>query len=146
MTPEVLIALIGTMGGVATALISQGRKLNRIENNSQVIRDQTENEHAGAEFPNLRDELTALHVDVRGLRNDVLGLHDVDVNLDDTMTRQDIRTQRAIDRAMATSDQQIDRLREEIPVMIRREVPRILTVSLTKHVSDCPLRTPEIGG
>lgn len=136
MTEPVTLQIITTVGLVVVAWLGN-RKLNRIDGNAREAREQTANEHADAEFPNMRDEITALHTDVRGLRNDVLALHDEDASLDDTMSRQGIRTQRAIDRAMADSDQQIDRLREEIPVMISRQI--------IKHVADCPLRTPQIG-
>lgn len=145
MTEPVVLQAITTLGVVVVAWLGN-RKLNGIRDDTTVAREQIENDHANAEFPNLRDELTATREDVRAMRNEIRGLHAEDATLDDTMTRQEIRTQRQIDRATALSDQQIDRLREEVPVMIRREVPAFIAIALSHHVGDCPLRNPQIGG
>lgn len=53
MSDPVLIALIAQAGAVVLALLSQGRKISRIA-------EQTENAHQGTEYPNMRDELTAV--------------------------------------------------------------------------------------
>ena len=57
-SPPTLLATLGSAAaaGVALALVWLGRVLR---SRLQRVLDQTENEHADAEYPNMRDELTA---------------------------------------------------------------------------------------
>ena len=52
-----IVAVVGAVGLIAVALIN--RKINAIGRDVVATRVQTENEHQGTEYPNMRDELTA---------------------------------------------------------------------------------------
>jgi chromosome segregation ATPase len=60
----VLVALIGGAVTVAGTWLAGRRGRNRV----QRILHQTENEHADAEYPNLREQLDAMHREIRDAR------------------------------------------------------------------------------
>ncbi|MET4222797.1 hypothetical protein [Oerskovia enterophila] len=63
MSDAVVIQLIATAGLILVAALGKV-KLDRIGRDAREAREQTANEHADAEYPNLRDELTAMRADL----------------------------------------------------------------------------------
>ncbi|MFD6094585.1 hypothetical protein ACFWGN_20935 [Oerskovia sp. NPDC060338] len=63
MSEAVVIQLIVTAGALVAIILGKV-KLDRIGRDARVSREQTANEHADAEYPNLRDELTAMRGEV----------------------------------------------------------------------------------
>ncbi|MFD6093967.1 hypothetical protein ACFWGN_17775 [Oerskovia sp. NPDC060338] len=63
MSDAVVIQLITTLGACAAVILGKV-KLDRIGRDAREAREQTANEHADAEYPNLRDELTAMRGDL----------------------------------------------------------------------------------
>lgn len=65
----VIVQAVATSGSVLVALIGVGipawLKLRRVARDTQATREQTENNHEGHEFSNLREHLDAIHEDVR---------------------------------------------------------------------------------
>ena len=82
MTEAIWVAIIVQSGGVVVAIIAGARKLGAIGRDTKATLAQTENEHQDAEYPNLRDEVTAIREllveqsgQTRGLKKSVGGLH-----------------------------------------------------------------------
>lgn len=63
MSDAIVVQLITTAGVVLVAVLGK-IKLDRIGRDAREAREQTANEHADAEYPNLRDELTAMRGEV----------------------------------------------------------------------------------
>ncbi|OCI31039.1 hypothetical protein [Oerskovia enterophila] len=63
MSDAVVVQLITTAGVILVAALGKV-KLDRIGRDAREAREQTANEHADAEYPNLRDELTAMRGDL----------------------------------------------------------------------------------
>lgn len=154
MSDAVIIQLI-TTGGLIVVAVLGNRKLNRIGADAREARDQTANEHADAEYPNLRDELTetrdvaaraaaeakaakgATHGLTRQVARLASWLEDLSTgseSTDDAIDRAKTAAARALARAVEERDEKLDELRQEIPKVIRAE--------LEQHVADCPLRNP----
>ena len=132
MTEPVTLQIITTVGLVVVAWLGN-RKLNRIGGDAREARDQTANSHG----TNLRDDMDRHEEKLDAMRLEIRGLHDDDGELGDTVSRQGVRSARALARAIDDRNEQLDRLREEIPIIVRRQI--------TQHVADCPLRAPQIG-
>lgn len=161
MSDAVIIQLIVTVGGIV-AVVLGNKKLNRIRADTAATREQAENEHADAEYPNLREELTATReavVEVGGVATAALDeakaakgathgltrqlarltswLEDVSTgseDTDDALDRVQAGAARALARAVKERDEKLAELRDEVPALVRD--------ALTQHVTDCPLRTP----
>lgn len=78
-----LSAIIVAAATATTILRGQRAQLAKIASDARAAADQTTNSHEGAEYPNLREELTAtregigeLRKDLGGLRADIRQLHD----------------------------------------------------------------------
>ena len=141
----VVVAVVGASAVIIPALISQRRTLGRIETNSQVTRAQTENDHGDADYPNLRDELTAtrglihnLDRKFGGLEQWVKDLATADQRIDDTITRKALLAA----RDLAVSKEERD---ERIAELLRKDVPETVSRQIARHVRDCPLRNPPTG-
>lgn len=70
--PTTVAATVSSWQGVAAlAVLILGPHVvtyvqaRRTRRDTRIIRDQTENSHANAEFPNLREQLDAMHADIR---------------------------------------------------------------------------------
>ena len=133
MPDDVVIQLI-TTGGLIVVAIVGNKKLNRIGGDAKEARDQTANTHD----TNLRDDLdekfAGLARKVDHLGREITSLHDDDAVIDSTLSRQRIRASKALADAVRERDEMLDRLREEVPSIARREI--------AQHVRDCPLRNP----
>lgn len=145
MDPQIIVALIGMFGLVISTHISYGRKLGRIETNSQVTRAQTENDHGDADYPNLRDELTATRGLIHGLGRQLGGLEQWVKDLatgseriDNTITRKALAAARDLAVSVEERDQRIAEL-------LRKDIPEIVARQINRHVTDCPLRNPQNG-
>ncbi|WP_454728842.1 hypothetical protein [Cellulosimicrobium protaetiae] len=140
MSDPVIIQLVSTAGLIVVAILGN-RKLNRIGADAKASRQQTENEHAEAEYPNLRDELTATRGEVKGMARHLAhlarwmrDLATADTDLEAAADRAARKAARDLARAVEERDEKLAELREEIPRVIRSE--------LAQHVEDCPLRNP----
>ena len=67
----IVLAVIAAIGPALTARATRGIKADL-----KSVKDQTENEHQGGDFPNLRDELTEVRVLVGEIRKDIGGLRE----------------------------------------------------------------------
>lgn len=134
MTESITIEVITTVGLIVVAWLGN-RKLNRIGKDAKVTRHQTENSHQGAEYPNLRDEITAVHADVRAITGTLKGhgrrFDHIESNLADLHTEDDL-IGTTIDRKGLAAARALTALREEIPDLIK--------VEISQHVQACPLR------
>jgi methyl-accepting chemotaxis protein len=130
----ILVALI-TRRDTKAALAKTDKTLTRVAEDAAASRSQTENEHLDAEFPNLREELTAFRTDtsaaLASIREDVGGMHSEvrDVRKDLTGIRTDARRDR---RKLSEQEQALD---EHIA-----DVTRIVEETKRSHVAECPLR------
>lgn len=134
MTESIIIQLITTAGIIVVAWLGN-RKLNRIGKDAKVTRNQTENSHQNAEYPNMRDEITAVHADVRAITGTLKG-HDrrfdhIARNLVDLHTEDDL-IGTTIDRKDLAAARALTALREEIPDLIQSQI--------SQHIQACPLR------
>ncbi len=144
----VLLAVVGSAPATIAALIARRdtktelarahQTLNEVAADAKVSRRQTENEHVGAEFPILRDELTAVRTGLdsltattEGIRDDLGGLHSEtrDLRKDVSGIRTDARRDR---RKLAEQEQALD---DHLA-----DVPRIIADVLREHVAECPVR------
>lgn len=145
MTEPVVLQAITTVGVIIVAWLGN-RKLNGIRDDSAVARAQTENDHANADYPNLRDELTATRGLIHGLGRQLGGLEQWVKDLatgsdriDDTITRKALTAARELAASIEDRD-------ERIKELLRKDVPEIVARQIARHVADCPLRNPPPGG
>ncbi len=155
MSDPVVINIITTLGLIVVAIIGN-KKLNRIGGDARTAAAQTANEHADAEYPNLRDELTAVREGQRDLRisvgrlsdaqdairQDIGGLHSEvrTVRGDITGMRADARHDRL---AVASVREDLDtavRERTAAIEQLRTDIPDLIGVAVSGHVEACPLR------
>lgn len=151
----IVLAAIGSLPATITALVTRRdtkaelsrshETLRQVAEDAAASRSQTENEHVDAEYPNLRDELTAVRnglSEVRAgltdlvttserIRDDLGGLHSEtrDLRKDVTGIRTDARRDR---RKLADQEQALDNH--------LADVPRIVEEAFAKHAADCPAR------
>ncbi len=78
MTEGIIVALITQGAGVVIAFVGVWRKLGRVDR-------QTSNNHQNAEYPNLRDELTAVREQGKQNEQDLKALRGVTHSLDRTL-------------------------------------------------------------
>ena len=140
MSEPIVIAVITQAAAVVIVLLQQNKKLNRIGSDAREAREQTANDHANADYPNLRDELTAtrglIHGLVRqfgGLEQWVRDLASGADRIDDTINRK------ALIAARELADFKEER-EERLARMLRQEIPEIVRREIAQHVADCPLR------
>lgn len=88
MTEGIIVQLITTAGLIIVAWLGN-RKLNRIRDDTQETRKQTENEHKDEPYPNMRDELTAVRTSVERMDNR-LEMYIADVDKDARSTRHSL--------------------------------------------------------
>lgn len=70
----VIAAVIVAVGSAIAIVASQRAKLRQIASDARAAADQTTNSHEEAEYPNLREELTATRSLVAEVRQDIGGL------------------------------------------------------------------------
>lgn len=123
-----IVGLAPILSAIAVAWIQRPmrRQIRQVADDAAASRRQTENEHADAEYPNLRDEITAIRSAQDRLSENVGGLHSEvrdarrqigQVQLDVEGIRTDVRRERrrttalvrtvatAIDRAQGVIDE-----------------------------------------
>ena len=105
MTDTIIIQLITTGGVIVVAWIQWGfkRKISNIASDARVTREQTENEHIEAEYPNLREEITAVRKSAERIER-----HLQDVDRDTKGTRH------ALERHIDVADLELDNMRKMI--------------------------------
>lgn len=158
MTEAVWVQIVIVVGLVLVAVINKRdsratrRDLALVADDARVTREQSENEHANAPYPNMRDELTSVRETVEGIAQIVTGhdrrmerierqtrdLRDTDDATDETLDRQRLDHARALARAVAERE---DAMRD-LEARFERRVPELITAAIEGHVADCPLRTP----
>lgn len=127
---ELAISIVGTISIIAVTVITarSNERIKKIELDAAATREQTQNEHATAEYPNMRDELTATRMALKALSEsqerqmDTLKgyVRDVDESL------------RAVRHS---ADRQADLVDSRF-----QEIPGLIDVSISSHIADCPLR------
>lgn len=157
--------LLTTVGVIIVALaqLRHGVKIKRIDMNSKVAAEQTANSHEHTEYPNLRDEQTAIREqvgkiedDVKAVRGLVHGIErsvrritswvrDLDTVAADTEATIDRKVrvvasdlERAIadrDHALQERDAEVRRMQRELPHRVTEQVAR----HLSEHPNLCPL-------
>ena len=105
--------------------------LKKVAKDTAATAEQTVNQHSGAEYPNLRDELTAVRGEIgsirttmESVRSDIGGLHSEtrDLRKDVTGIRTDARQDRR-------------NLAEHLA-----DVPRVVEEAMANHATACPAR------
>lgn len=156
MTEAIIIQSIVTGGVIIAALIglvgqtrankATARKLTRLEGDVKATRWQTENEHAGSEFENLRDEITEIRRMIGRLEDATQKLADQVAADAERMRRADKAGQeytrdvdgsitslrKTLDRHIETAARQFDEVHQVIPIQIK--------TALVEHVAACPVR------
>ncbi len=131
----IIILAIVTVGGSGIWIALIGRRV-------KAVQEQTVNEHADAEYPNLRDELSATLAEVRGLRQDVGGLHtetrglraDVsEIRREASEDRRDLTILRR-EREEATAELRLTITDDTLPRAVKQEMDE----HLRKHHSKEP--------
>lgn len=127
---ELAISIVGTISIIAVTVITarSNERIKKIELDAAATREQTQNEHATAEYPNMRDELTATRMALKALSEsqerqmDTLKgyVRDVDESLR--------AVRHSADRQAAMVDSRF------------QEIPGLIDVSISSHIADCPLR------
>lgn len=145
----VLVALVGVP--LITARVvgrTDRRTLQQAAADARTSAEQTANNHADAEHPNLRDEITAVLNVARDAARAAQSAaaaasraegftRDVDASvraLDHSITRRLGITDQNLEDAVTDRKAEIARLREDIPDLIAE--------GLAGHVEACPLRRP----
>lgn len=136
MTEAILLQIITTAGLIVVAVVQVagsrrtkqiGASVEEIRADTRVTRKQTENDHTDAEFPNLRDEITAIRRGtVRGLER--IERHIKDVDDDQKSTRH------SLDRHLDDADRKL--------AEINRSILRVSETAERQHVAACPARRP----
>ena len=80
MTEPIIIQAITTLGLIVVAVLQviTHQRTKALSDDVRVVRGQTENEHKDAQYPNLRDELTAIRL---GLERAERYIKDVDADV-----------------------------------------------------------------
>lgn len=134
MSPEIAVALIAQAGAIVIVLLSQGRKINRIETNSSITREQTENDHSESEFPNLREEITETRNMIKGVVRQLGGLEqwvrDLAVGYD--------RLDGSINRKAQITTREVNDFKEEreerLRIMLSQEIPALIDRRISDHL------------
>lgn len=172
MTEAVWVQIVTALGLVVVAVINKrdsratrsavravAADAAAAREDTAAVREQTENSHAGAEYPNLRDQQDAQLALSRETHDQVLALAEVqrgqdrrldrierqtadlrraDEATDDTLDRHELDHARALARAIADRDRALT----DLEARFEHRVPELITAALDGHVAACPLRTP----
>lgn len=159
-----LIATITSVGGAAATwlLTKRGRrtehaelagKLEKVATDARTAADQTANAHADAEFPNLRDELTAARAsataaqsnaeqaaaDARAARESAHRTERFVTDLAETIRA----AEHSQDRRHKQNVDAIDQVREDLEEHIAKE-PELVAAAVREaeadHIKNCPQR------
>lgn len=160
---DVWVQIVVTVGIIAVAIINKRdsaatrREVRAVRADTTAVREQTENSHAFAEFPNLReqqdaqlalsrathDEVLAVKEAQRGierrmdrLERQARDLRESDEATDDTLDQQRLASARALARAVQERREQM----AELETRFERRVPELIAAALDGHVRACPLR------
>ncbi|QIK82980.1 hypothetical protein [Sanguibacter sp. HDW7] len=165
MTEAVWVQIVVALGLVAVAVINKRdsratrREVRAVRADTAAVREQTENSHASAEFPIMRDQQDEQLAVSRATHDQVLALAEVqrgmdrrlgrlerqasdlraaDVATDDTLDRHEVDHARALARAIADRDRALI----DLAAHFEQRVPELIAAALDGHVAACPLRTP----
>ena len=117
---------------------STSRSLTAVKGQVAAVEEQTVNNHADADYPNLRDELTAMRLTAEAT-SEAVG------RLTDTVaaTQRDIGGMREEQRAERRERRDVStRLDDHL-----REAPNLIATAIAlaegEHIAACPLRNPK---
>jgi hypothetical protein len=146
----VLVALVGVP--LVTARIAgrpDRQTLRQVAEDARTSAEQTANNHADAEHPNLRDELTA----VLTVSRDAVSAAQSAAAATERVERfvRDVDTSvraldHSIDRRLGISDRNLAEVEKDSNAAIERlreSIPRLIAEGLEGHVEACPLRHPD---
>lgn len=130
---EIIVSAITAVVAIIVAIITgrNNERLKRIEIDSAATREQTENEHADAEYSNLREELTATRMALKSLAEaqerqlDALEGYVRDVD-------------KSVRAARHSADRQADLVDSRF-----QEIPGLIDTHIATHVMACPLRATQ---
>ena len=132
MPEPVLIQIITTGGLIVIAIVQviASKRQKRIEDDVRVTRSHTENKHQNDEYPNLRDEVTAIRRTVeRGFEQTHRYVKDVDV--DQKATRD------ALDRHILTAERIVEDAKRDVD----EHMAALVAEGMRAHTSDCAMRS-----
>lgn len=160
---EVLVQIVTALGLIVVAIVNKRDSratrtaVHAVAEDARVTREQTENSHAGAEYPNLRDQQDAQLALSRETHDQVLAvaesqrglerrmsrlerqatdLRRADEATDDTLDRHDLDHTRALARAIVDRE----RAMADLEARFENRVPALIAAALDGHVRACPLR------
>ena len=155
---EVLVQIVTALGLIVVAVVNKRDSkatrtaVHAVAEDARVTREQTENSHAGAEYPNLRDQQDAQLALSRETHDQVLALAEVQRGQDrrlDRIERQTADLRRADEATDDTLDRhELDHARAlaraltDLEARFEHRVPELITAALDGHVAACPLRNP----
>ena len=132
MTEPIIVQSITTLGLVLVAVLQviAHRRTKELSEDVRVVRGQTENEHKDAQYPNLRDELTAIRLGLeRADARTERYIHDVDA--DQKATRD------ALDRHIDAADRIVEDAKRDMDA----RMAALVAEGMRAHTSDCAMRS-----
>lgn len=135
-----LVAVLGVaaISALSTWLVNRPTRdtLKQVARDAAASAEQTVNQHQDAEYPNLREELTAVRTSIEGVRDDIGGLHSEtrDLRADVTGIRTDARRDR---RQLAAQTKALD---DHIA-----DMDRLVREAEAQHILGCPARREKAG-
>lgn len=131
---ELIISIVGTVSVIVVTIITarSNERIKKIELDAAATREQTQNEHATAEYPNLRDELTATRKALQSLaesqERQMTTLEGYIRDVDKTVRA----TQRSAERQATLVDSRFN------------EIPGLIETSIRTHSLACPLKPTQL--
>lgn len=122
------------------------RTLERVAADARTSAEQTANNHAGAEHPNLRDELTAVLSVARDAAQAAQSAAAAATRVESFVRDVDTSVRalgHSVDRRLAITDQNlVDAVedRDAAIARLRDDIPALIADSIHQHVAACPLR------
>lgn len=133
---ELIISVIGTVSVIVVTIITarSNERIKKIELDAAATREQTQNEHATAEYPNLRDELTATRESVEALARSQDRTNKLTEDYIRDVDKSVRATQKSLERHTTLAESRLD------------EIPQLIEIAIKTHSTTCPLVTSEKEG
>lgn len=131
---ELIISIVGTVSVIVVTIITarSNERIKKIELDAAATREQTQNEHATAEYPNLRDELTATRKALQSLaesqERQMTTLEGYIRDVDKTVRA----TQHSAERQATLVDSRFS------------EIPGLIETGIRAHLLACPLKPTQL--
>lgn len=142
---EIIVSAITAIVAIIVAVITgrNNERLKRIEIDSAATREQTQNEHATAEFPNMRDELTATRMAVgASAESQELALNALAESLERQMATLEGYI-RDVDKTVRATQHSAERQASLVDLRFS-EMPGLIETSIRAHSLACPLKPTQL--